>query len=47
MTVGGYVCGVAVMPLSYVLLYMPVRAARKAYRLQRRRKRVRRDEPSL
>ncbi|MBU0859645.1 MAG: DUF2062 domain-containing protein, partial [Alphaproteobacteria bacterium] len=41
MTVGGYVCGVAVMPLSYALLYMPVRAARKAYRLQRRRKRVR------
>ena len=52
MTVGGYVWCVLALPVSYALLYYPVRAARKAYRLQRmrrRRDRARNDgqQPSL
>jgi uncharacterized protein (DUF2062 family) len=39
MTVGGYVCCFASLPLSYALLYFPVRRARLVYRLQRLRRR--------
>lgn len=39
MTVGGYVCCFASLPLSYALMYFPVRRARLVYRLQRLRRR--------
>lgn len=39
MTVGGYVCCFASLPLSYGLMYFPVRRARLVYRLQRLRRR--------
>lgn len=35
MTVGGYLCAALIWPFSYLLLYYPVRTARKAYRWQR------------
>lgn len=35
MTIGGYLCGLLCWPVAYGALYYPVRAARKAYRLQK------------
>lgn len=42
MAVGGFLCAVLVWPFSYILLYYPVRAARRAYRLQRMARRKKR-----
>lgn len=39
MVVGGYTCCFASLPVSYALLYYPVRRARLVYRLQRLRRR--------
>lgn len=39
MTIGGYLCGLAFWPLAYAALYYPVRTMRKAYALQRLRRR--------
>ena len=36
-TIGGYACGLASWPVAYVILFYPVRTARRAYRLQRMR----------
>lgn len=38
LTLGGYLCGIFFWPLAYGVLYYPVRAARTAYRLQRRQR---------
>lgn len=37
LTVGGYLCALLFWPIAYGLLYYPVRGARKAYHVQRRR----------
>ena len=42
LVVGGYICAFLFWPLAYGLLYYPVRTARKAYRLQRLRRRKKR-----
>lgn len=45
MVVGGYTCALASLPVSYALLYYPVRRAQRLYRLQRlRRYRARRAQ---
>ncbi|MGZ9108438.1 MAG: DUF2062 domain-containing protein [Micavibrio sp.] len=38
MTVGGIICAVAVWPLAYLALFLPVKGMRRAYRYQRLRK---------
>lgn len=46
MTVGGYVWCFLSLPLSYAILYFPVRAAQRTYRRQRLARRIaRRPEP--
>lgn len=49
MTVGGYFWCFASLPISYVLLYFPVRTAQRTYRRQRiaRRRARRPQDPSL
>ncbi|MCB9989960.1 MAG: DUF2062 domain-containing protein [Rhodospirillales bacterium] len=47
LVIGGYLCAFLCWPVAYAVLYYPVRAARRAYRLQRLRLRRKKNRKNV